>query len=110
MNHRVFCDILAGQRPASVVFRDDVCCAFMDIRPVTPGHVLVIPIEHASNLAELDPQAGAHVFRVSQQVARALRESGIRCQGVNFFLADGQAATVVVGADVKIHIGSNRKR
>lgn len=92
MDNCVFCDILAGRQPASFVFGDELCCAFMDIRPVTPGHVLVIPIEHAANLAELDPEAGAHLFRVAQRVAQALRESGLRCEGVNFFLADGRAA------------------
>ncbi len=92
MKNCVFCDILAGQRPASVVFRDEVCCAFMDIQPVNPGHALVIPVAHAANLAELDPQAGGRVFQVGQRVAQALRASGLRCEGINFFLADGRVA------------------
>jgi len=88
----VFCGILAGRAPSSVVFRDDVCCAFLDIRPVNPGHVLVVPIVHAACLAELDPETGAHVFKMGQRVAAALRESGLRCEGVNLFLADGAVA------------------
>lgn len=92
MTECVFCDILAGKLPASVVWRDDVCCAFMDIQPVNPGHVLVIPVEHAACLAELDGEIGAHAFRVAQRVAGAIRNSGLRCEGVNLFLADGEVA------------------
>ncbi len=43
MSACVFCDILAGESPASVVFRDELCCTFMDIQPVNPGHVSRIP-------------------------------------------------------------------
>lgn len=92
MSDCVFCGILAGRLPASVVFRDDVCCAFLDIQPVNAGHVLVVPRTHAACLAELDAEIGAHVFKVGQRVAAALRESGLRCEGVNLFLADGEVA------------------
>lgn len=92
MSTCIFCDILAEKSPSSVVFRDDVCCAFMDIQPVNPGHVLIIPTCHASSLAELDEESGAHMFRVAQRVAKALRNSGLKCEGVNLFLADGAAA------------------
>jgi diadenosine tetraphosphate (Ap4A) HIT family hydrolase len=66
--------------------------AFMDIRPVNPGHVLVIPVQHAAGLSELDPEAGAHMMRVAQRIAHALRASSVRCEGVNLHLADGAAA------------------
>ena len=92
MNRCTFCDILAGQLASSPVYEDETCYAFMDIRPLNPGHVLVIPKQHAAHLAELEPEAGAQVFRVAQQVAAALRHSGLRCEGVNFYLADGEAA------------------
>lgn len=92
MSSCIFCDILAGRAPASFVYRDDICSAFMDIRPINPGHLLVIPNVHAASLDRLDPQVGAHLFQVGQQMAAALRQSGLRCQGVNLFLADGEAA------------------
>jgi histidine triad (HIT) family protein len=88
----IFCDILAGEGPASVVYRDDVCCALMDLYPVNPGHVLVVPTGHAASLAELDEETGAHVFKTAQRIAAALRRSGVKCQGVNLYLADGRAA------------------
>ncbi len=64
----------------------------MDIQPVNPGHLLVVPIEHAATLSDLDEDVGAHVFRVAQRLAGALRASGLRCEGINLFLADGEAA------------------
>jgi histidine triad (HIT) family protein len=64
----------------------------MDIQPVNPGHILVIPNKHAACLIDLDQEMGAHLFRMAQRVAIALQHSGIKCEGVNLFLADGEAA------------------
>jgi histidine triad (HIT) family protein len=88
----IFCQILAGQAPASFVCRDERCSAFMDIQPVNPGHLLVVPNTHAPYLAELDGETAAHLMRVAQRLAAALRASGLRCEGVNLFLADGETA------------------
>lgn len=92
MSDCIFCDIIAGNAPASFVYRDDRVCAFMDLRPVNPGHVLVIPNAHAAYLVELDPEDGAQMFRVGQQLAAAVRNAGVRCDGVNLVLADGAPA------------------
>ena len=88
----IFCDIVAGRAQASVVHRDERSMAFMDIQPVTPGHLLVIPLEHATYLADLEPETGSHLFRVAHSLAAALRRSGLRADGINLFLADGEAA------------------
>jgi histidine triad (HIT) family protein len=88
----IFCDIVAGRAPASLVYRDERVCAFMDIQPVNPGHLLVIPVAHAADLASLEEETGAQMFRVGQRMAAAIRRSGVRCDGVNLFLADGEAA------------------
>ncbi len=88
----IFCRILAGRADASVVWRDERCTAFMDIQPVNPGHVLVVPNRHAPSLAELDAESGGHIFQIAQRLAAALRRSGVRCEAVNLFLADGEAA------------------
>ena len=92
MSDCIFCDIIEGRAPASIVFRDEVCCAFMDTRPVNPGHVLIVPNEHVASIDDLDEKIGGHLFAVAQRIARALRHSGVRCDGVNLFLADGEAA------------------
>lgn len=88
----IFCDILAGKIPASFVYRDGRVSAFMDIRPVNAGHVLVVPATHAVGMEDLNEEDGMAMFTVAQRVARALRKSGLPCEGVNLFLADGEAA------------------
>lgn len=88
----VFCKILSGAIPSSEVYRDKDVAAFMDIQPVNPGHVLVIPIKHSPYLENLDPEIGAKMFKVAQKVTAAVRKSGVKCEGVNIFVADGEAA------------------
>ena len=88
----VFCQLLTGESEVSLVYRDDVCAALMDIQPVNPGHLLVIPQRHAAYLADLSEEEGAQMFRVARRLAAALRLSGVQSEGINFFLADGEAA------------------
>lgn len=88
----VFCQVVDGTVESSRVYEDDEVLAFMDIQPVTDGHLLVIPTRHASHLADLDEQLGMSMFRIAQRLAAALRISGLPCEGVNLFLADGEAA------------------
>ena len=92
MNSCIFCDIVSGLAPANLVHRDEWCVAFMDIHPVNPGHVLVVPRAHAVLFSELDKEYVGPMFQVAQRLGAALRKSGIKCEGVNLFLADGRAA------------------
>jgi len=84
--------MMAGRLPSSQVHADDDVVAFMDIRPANVGHLLVVPRVHKAGLEALDEQLGAKVFAVAHRLARALRASGVRCDGVNMLLADGAAA------------------
>jgi histidine triad (HIT) family protein len=88
----LFCRLVAGDGEVSVVEETERTVTFMDIQPVVRGHALVVPRAHATYLADLDPEDGAEVFRAGQRAAAALRASTLRCEGVNLFLADGEAA------------------
>jgi histidine triad (HIT) family protein len=88
----VFCDIVQGKSPASVVYTDDQVTAFMDIQPVNAGHLLVVPRAHAPHLADLKPELGGHLFQVGMILSAAVRASGVLCEGISLFLADGHAA------------------
>src|SRR3712207_346170 len=88
----VFCGIVAGGLPASVGVDTGTVLALMDIDPVTPGHVLVIPRAHLPDLADLTDELAGEMMAVARRVAAALRRSGLRCDGVNLFYADGEAA------------------
>jgi histidine triad (HIT) family protein len=88
----VFCEIIAGHAESSLAYEDEHVIAFMDVRPLTQGHLLVVPRVHAGSLEALDEDLGASLFRAGHRLARALRRSGLPCAGVNLFLADGEAA------------------
>ena len=81
-----------GTENYSLVHETESVLALMDIQPVNPGHVLVVSKAHATHLADLAPEVGGEIFRVGMLVAAGLRRSGVRCEGVNLFLADGAAA------------------
>lgn len=92
MENCLFCKIIAGDLEGTIVYKDEICTALMDIQPINPGHLLVIPNDHSKDLTDLPPESGKHIFAIAQNLAAALRRSGIRCEGINLFLADGKAA------------------
>jgi len=92
MNECIFCSIVSGASEASIVYQDTVCTAFMDIVPITPGHVLIVPNQHAVTLEEMDESTASHLFGVAHKISKALRNTSIKCEGINIFIADGVAA------------------
>jgi histidine triad (HIT) family protein len=92
MENCVFCKITGGQAVAEIVYSDEKILAFMDIQPVNPGHVLVIPKVHVSGLSDLDEETGGQMFKVAMRVAEGIKKSGLKCEGVNLLLSDGKAA------------------
>jgi histidine triad (HIT) family protein len=67
-----FCAIVAGDAPASVVWRDDVVVGFLDIRPLFPGHVLLVPSRHVATYDGLDADVVAHLAATTQTMQRAV--------------------------------------
>lgn len=88
----VFCEIVSGEAPATILHRDDEVLAFLDIDPVTPGHLLVVSQRHAPALSDLPRTTASRLFEVARDMAAALRASDLRCDGVNLFYADGEVA------------------
>lgn len=68
----VFCDIVAGEEAASVVFEDDRVLAFMNRAQFNAGHVLVIPMPNRADARELEPMLGAAIMNAVSEVARAV--------------------------------------
>jgi histidine triad (HIT) family protein len=99
----VFCGIVAGDIEASTLYADDTVMAFMDLKPMTAGHLLVVPRRHAAGLDDLPDADGRQLWSVAHLLARAMRGSGLRCEGVNLFVADGKAAWQEV-LHVHIHV------
>lgn len=88
----IFCRIVHGELPASVVHEDAHTIAFMDIRPVRPGHTLVVPRTHAPLLRDLDDEMRATVWASAMRVYDALRGSDVPMDALNVVVADGPAA------------------
>jgi histidine triad (HIT) family protein len=75
-----FCAIARGEEPSAVVYEDDWVVAFLDRRPLFPGHTLVVPRRHVVTLGELPAEQVGPLMRVVQAAARAM-ESAIGAQG-----------------------------
>jgi len=88
----IFCQIVEGTLPSSKVYEDEICLAFMDIQPVNPGHLLVVPKRHFVDLSDLPGNIGAHLFQVAQRLALTLPKTTLKSEGVDLLLAHGEAA------------------
>lgn len=76
----LFCSIVAGSVPSFQVASTDECVAFLDIRPVFKGHVLVVPRAHVVTLGDLDPDLLSPLFGFAQRLSRAV-EDGLGAGG-----------------------------
>jgi histidine triad (HIT) family protein len=92
MSGCIFCAIVKGESPAVKVYEDDKTLVIMDRKPITNGHLLVIPKKHAEFLTELDDERVAEMFKVAKKMSLALKKSKLRCKGMNYLLADGAEA------------------
>lgn len=73
MEHEcVFCDIIAGKAPASIVYEDDISIAFMDIFPLREGQCLVIPKEHIDHFTDLSDEVSTKLMLVAQKLGRKM--------------------------------------
>jgi histidine triad (HIT) family protein len=75
-----FCEILAGRLPAHVVLDDEVALAFLDMRPLFPGHTLLVPREHHETLADLPTALLEPYFARAQRLSLAM-EQGLASVG-----------------------------
>lgn len=70
----VFCRIVAGEEPASVLFEDESVLALMNIRPIHPGEFMVIPKEHVDHFCDLSDELACRIMVQAQRLSRNLRE------------------------------------
>jgi len=99
----IFAKILRGEIPSHKVYEDDKCLAILDIFPINPGHVLVIPKTPAVIVPDLDPELVVHLFTVGARLSKAVRAAAPKCEGVNFWISDGASAGQEV-PHVHLHI------
>src|SRR3989344_4723281 len=87
----IFSKIIAREIPADIVYEDELVLAFLDITPVNYGHTLVVPKEHYINAIDAAPETLAHMMKVAQKIAQALKKSGL-ADGVNLVMNNETAA------------------
>ncbi|MHA1949881.1 MAG: HIT family protein [Candidatus Thorarchaeota archaeon] len=87
----IFCKIVRGEMPASIIFEDDICMAFMDVFPINTGHSLLIPKQHFVNLFDVDDNVVAHLGKRLADLARRVKKATGE-EGVLSAIASGEGA------------------
>ena len=87
----IFCKIVRGEIPSSVIFEDDICMAFLDVFPVSKGHSLLIPKKHYVNLFDVDPDVAAHMARRLLELTRGVKNATGE-EGIMIVVANGAGA------------------
>ena len=88
----VFCEILSGKLHAGFVYRDERIAALMDLFPIAQGHVIIIPIQHAVSLTEINSSVASVMMEKAHELGKAVMQSDLGPDGFNLFLADGSVA------------------
>ena len=89
--HCVFCDLMKGAAEVSMCYEDGEVVTFLDIQPVNPGHVLVVPRQHYSTLRDVPKEVGLHLYEVATRLIPIIqRTSG--ADDMNIVVNSGQAA------------------
>jgi histidine triad (HIT) family protein len=91
-NECIFCKIIAGELPGIEILRDETCIILMDIFPISPGHLMVIPLVHSEFSHELPPGTRSHIFEKAAMLSEALCRSDLKAKGAHILINDGKAA------------------
>lgn len=99
----IFCDIVAGKAPASVVYEDEQALIILDLFPVREGHALILPKQHEQYVERLDDELAAHLLRLARRLVRAQQAAGLRADANNLLINNGAAANQHV-PHVHLHV------
>ena len=102
----LFCRIVSGELPATVVYGDDTSVGFLDHRPLFPGHTLLVPREHVETLSDLPAAQLEPYFKAAQLLARVI-ESALDAEGT--FVAMNNRVSQSV-PHLHIHVVPRRKK
>lgn len=95
MNECLFCKIIRGEIPAIKVYEDELTIAFLDIHPVSPGHTLVIPKNHSTNILDITAADWAAVAETGRKIAHAL-DASLKADGINLMMNNREHAGQVI--------------
>ncbi len=95
MKNCIFCKIIAGELPSVKMYEDELVYAFLDISPINPGHLLVIPKEHHVSASSIPEEIAGRMFHIGSRFGVAFKRA-LDADGFNLHLADGACAGQVV--------------
>jgi histidine triad (HIT) family protein len=98
----VFDRIMAGEFAASFVHQDEICVAFLDINPISVGHVLVVPRQSVTTLMQLDAPTRQHLWETAYRIGQA-QQRALGSKAQHLMINDGKAASQTV-PHVHIHV------
>jgi histidine triad (HIT) family protein len=90
-NGCIFCQIVGREVPASIVYESEFVLAFLDIKPLSKGHTLIIPKMHYETIFDIPEGVLVEVFKVTKLVAIALKKS-VKADGISIIQQNGRAA------------------
>lgn len=102
MDECIFCRIADGEIPAHTFYEDGDVVAFLDANPVSEGHALVVPKEHAETLPQLSGESTDAVFAAVRDAVRTMQDE-LDVDGVNVLQNNGEAAGQEV-PHVHVHV------
>jgi histidine triad (HIT) family protein len=91
MDNCIFCKIIDGSIPSTVVYEDADFKAIMDISPAAKGHVLILPKKHCADLLSIDPDVASKALIIASKIANAQKKA-FNCDGINLLQNSGEAA------------------
>lgn len=95
MKDCIFCKIINEEIPSVKLYEDELVLAFLDITPINPGHLLVIPKEHHTSAATMPEDVAGRIFKIGSRLGVALKRA-LDMDGFNLHLADGSCAGQIV--------------
>jgi histidine triad (HIT) family protein len=106
MRECIFCAIVAGRAPRHAVLDEEACVAFLDTRPLFPGHTLVVPRAHRATLRDVAQEELAPLLDCARRISRA-QEEALGAEGTFVALNDRVSQSV---AHVHLHVVPRRKK
>ncbi len=87
----IFCKLANGDIPSRTLYEDEMFRVIMDLSPMTKGHSLILPKEHADNLYELEDDIAARVLPLAKKMASLMTDK-LDCEGFNLLQNNGEVA------------------
>lgn len=99
----VFCKIVSGELPASIIFEDQEFLVIMDAYPLSKGHILIIPKKHEQHLEKLTDNQQSKLFQIGRAMMKSAAKAGFGSGDTNLLLNDGRHANQTV-PHIHLHI------